>query len=625
MKSIFNYITKGTLLGASLLLGVSACTDDHFDISQSGKPLAANTIWQNVVANTQLDSLRQILSKARVMRSRTDRTSTNTYSSIFDGSQNMTLWAPIDGTYPAHKYLEMIDQARQLREAGEIESAVELDYKVASQFVQNHASRLSFESMATEQQVRLLNFKHVGYDATAGIFNNVPLLTNTEANVLGVDVHYPSSNGIMHLIDGESPFSYNIYDFLLSGDPRFSIINAELAANEQVEFDEVGSTPGTMNSEGRMEYADSIYTTTNSLLNLSNALLGVEDSVYIAMIPTDACYNQAIDQLKGLFKFSKTYKTSYSSTEHTFNQTYEVSNPDSLAEECARELLFENMYFSPSLFSNVDINDSTQVIRHALTADSLISTNRTIFYHPDFDPLNPGMAPHSPNPMFDGKTPEKASNGYIFALDNYKVDNARSFMTKEIVSTFYSNAVVNSTNSTTTGLGETHTLTDETRNPDVTGDVPENMYRRFPLPNTGTVGVYFRLPAVYSGKYQISVVCLPSHTNINFPSYDETTETETPEFLTFCAAVIQDTDLKNSGATINDRNIVYSEDFEVDQTCVKEYVLFDSFEFPKTYKGLISNVANETYPLLYIEFPNRLRSNCRGFNISQIILRPVSE
>lgn len=621
MKSFFNNITKGTLLGASLLLGVSACTDDHFDISQSGAASGANTIWQNIVANAQLDSLRQILSKSRVMRSRTDRTSTNTYSSVFDATQNLTLWAPIDGTYPAYKYLAMIEKAEQLRAAGEIEAAVELDYKVASQFVENHTSRLSFESTATEQEVRLLNFKRVSYDATAGIFNNTPLLTADEAARMGVEVHYPSSNGIMHLINGGSHFAYNIYDFLLSDDPRFTAVRAELAAKEQVEFSETMSTPGTMNKDGKMEYADSVYTISNTLISSSFAMVSDEDSVYVAMIPTNNCYDKALSQLKSLYKFADSYKMSYSSSERTFSQTYDISNTDSLAEECARKRLFENMFFSPSLFGDVNRNDSAQVINYALTADSLISTHNTVFY-------NPNAGTSAPNPMFGGKMPEKASNGYIFALDEYNIDNALSFMEKVQKYTYNSSSVIGSTNSTVTGIGEMYELTDETRNEEVTGEIENNYYRRFPLPATGTVGVYFQLPSVFSGKYQISVVCLPSHANINFPyDFDEKTEQELPEELTFCAAVVLDSNLKNSSAAPGKKDICgsFSDDIVIDQTAIKEYVLFDSFEFPRTYIGLPENVQGETYPLLYIEFPNRMRKNCKGFNINQIILRPVSE
>lgn len=290
MKTIFNHIAKGTLLGASLLLGVSACTDDHFDLSDgmtSGS--GANTVWENIAGNAQLDSLRQILSKARVMRSAVDRNTTNTYASLLNSSQTMNVWAPLDGTYPAYRYLNMLDEAKTLREAGDIDGANELEYHVASQFVQNHLSRYNYESVSGEQQVRLLNFKHVPYNASAGLFNEVPLLSEEDAAARGLNVHTPSSNGTLHLLSAVSPYSYNLYDLLLSDDPRFTKVRAELAAHETIEFSEDASVPGTMNPDGQMEYADSVYIRSNSLINASNAMTNDEDSIYVAAVPTDAC------------------------------------------------------------------------------------------------------------------------------------------------------------------------------------------------------------------------------------------------------------------------------------------------------------------------------------------------
>lgn len=55
----------GGILGATALFGLSACSDDHFDI-KPGNPSAANTLWQNIEANPQLDSLAMILKRVKV-------------------------------------------------------------------------------------------------------------------------------------------------------------------------------------------------------------------------------------------------------------------------------------------------------------------------------------------------------------------------------------------------------------------------------------------------------------------------------------------------------------------------------------------------------------------------------
>ena len=60
MKSIYQNTVKAGLLGAAVLLGFTACTDDHFDI-QPSTVSGSNTIWQNVEANADLDSVAMIL------------------------------------------------------------------------------------------------------------------------------------------------------------------------------------------------------------------------------------------------------------------------------------------------------------------------------------------------------------------------------------------------------------------------------------------------------------------------------------------------------------------------------------------------------------------------------------
>ena len=56
----------GGVLGAAMLLGFASCSDDHYDIKTGGAASANNTIWQNIQATPQLDSLGMILNRVRV-------------------------------------------------------------------------------------------------------------------------------------------------------------------------------------------------------------------------------------------------------------------------------------------------------------------------------------------------------------------------------------------------------------------------------------------------------------------------------------------------------------------------------------------------------------------------------
>ena len=63
MNRIYDQFLRGGLLCASLLLSLSSCTDDHFEV-QPGAPSGANTIWKNISSNPELTSLAEILRRA---------------------------------------------------------------------------------------------------------------------------------------------------------------------------------------------------------------------------------------------------------------------------------------------------------------------------------------------------------------------------------------------------------------------------------------------------------------------------------------------------------------------------------------------------------------------------------
>lgn len=61
MNRIYDQFLRGGLLCASLLLSLSSCTDDHFEV-QPGAPSGANTIWKNISSNPELTSSRRYCS-----------------------------------------------------------------------------------------------------------------------------------------------------------------------------------------------------------------------------------------------------------------------------------------------------------------------------------------------------------------------------------------------------------------------------------------------------------------------------------------------------------------------------------------------------------------------------------
>lgn len=116
MKRNRIYQAMGGFLGAAMLLGMPSCTDDHYDIKTDGLPCATNTIWQNIEARQDLDSLAMILKRVRVYTREDDPNKQKmTYSEYLSKPQTVTFWAPVNGSYNAKHYLDQLDAIDELR------------------------------------------------------------------------------------------------------------------------------------------------------------------------------------------------------------------------------------------------------------------------------------------------------------------------------------------------------------------------------------------------------------------------------------------------------------------------------------------------------------------------------
>lgn len=600
MKSIYQNTVKAGLLGAAVLLGFTACTDDHFDI-QPSTVSGSNTIWQNVEANADLDSVAMILRRCKVMKSQTDKSAKQTYAELLATSQQLTAWLPKNGTFNAKQYLDELDSAAVLRAKDEM-AGTRAEYDVANRFARNHIARFNYESNMGEQRIALMNSKIVNYNAGEGTFNGVKL-DAANANIL-------SSNGMLHVLDGESQFAYNIFE-RLQVDSRFAKIYGDIDKYNVYTFSSSSSTQGSMNYNGSMEYVDSVWTRTNSLMTDARLTkLTDEDSLFVSVIPTDAAYEAARQKIQGLFKYAKNYNYAWDASKRDWTNKGTNAlkfNTDSLTTYNVTSRILSASSFSVGYNSEGPVTTSNPqaFLNHVLTADSLNSNASLVIYNKDKGNVNP---------IFDGQTADdaiKASNGYIFAVDNYNYDPSYSFIQKMNINGHNTSQVTGSTSE----QAQYVTLNNENQNAEVNVDAlgVDNFYYYFPVSGNSQLNIDFKLNNVLSTKYKISIVLLPNRVNINNirTEDDGTVIEEKPVFD------VQIRDDKGSMIGKPVKNV------SVDQDKVEKKVLWEAFEFPYAYFGLPSGY--ESFPVLRISmsYAQQRKGKCKALSIAKVILEPV--
>lgn len=600
MKSIYQNTVKAGLLGAAVLFGFTACTDDHFDI-QPSTVSGSNTIWQNVEANADLDSVAMILRRCKVMKSQTDKSAKQTYAELLATSQQLTAWLPKNGTFNAKQYLDELDSAAVLRAKDEM-AGTRAEYDVANRFARNHIARFNYESNMGEQRIALMNSKIVNYNAGEGTFNGVKL-DAANANIL-------SSNGMLHVLDGESQFAYNIFE-RLQVDSRFAKIYGDIDKYNVYTFSASSSTPGSMNHNGSMEYVDSVWSRTNSLMTDARlTYLTDEDSLYVSVIPTDAAYEAARQKLQGLFKYAKNYNYAWDASKRDW--TNKGTNAlkfktDSLTTYNVTSRILSASSFSVGYNSEGPVTTSNPqaFLNHVLTADSLNSAGALVIYNKDKGNVNP---------IFDGQTADdaiKASNGYIFAVDNYNYDPSYSFIQKMNI---YGRNTAQITGSTSE-QAQYVSLDNENQNAEVNVDAlgVDNNYYYFPVSGNSQLNIDFKLNNVLSTKYKISIVLLPNRVNINNirTEGDGTVIEEKPVF---------DVQIRDDKGAVIGKAV---KNVSVDQDKVEKKVLWEAFEFPYAYFGLPSGY--ESFPVLRVSmsYAQQRKGKCKALSIAKVILEPV--
>ena len=269
-------INNRQLIGLSFIIcqlsfsaALTSCSDfdDYNEVKGSSIASANQTLWQNISQEPQLSDFKALLDKAG-------------YGSHLDTTQYYTVWAPLNGTFSPADYQNLSSKA------------------LLRQFVENHIARYPHNATGPmDERVMMLNDK--SYSFTGSGTYTFDGRTVKTANV-------PSSNGILHYIDGAAVYYPTLYEFIndvdQSGKYGIDSLRAYYQRHENTWLDEESSVIGPI-VNGMQTYIDSVMVSENSLWNGLHANIQVEDSSYVFLMPTDELWKQQYEKIKSCFNY----------------------------------------------------------------------------------------------------------------------------------------------------------------------------------------------------------------------------------------------------------------------------------------------------------------------------------
>lgn len=369
MKKI-NYIRL--LLLTPLFAIATACSDydDWNTVQEDSNPAAEQTLWENITSQPQLTDFVKVLRKAGLE----ETLSANRY---------YTVWAPLDGTFDVDSVLNCTDDA------------------ILSQFINNHIAEYNHLAKGNlYEKVKTLNKKAYEFMLSEGNYTY-----NTQVLVANL-YNLPSSNGTLHIINGESEFLPNGLE-ALSMIEGIDSIAAYIKQYNDTTLDTRSSVIGPV-VNGKQTYLDSVFTTSNTLTSQLRARIESEDSTYSILLPTNEAYEKQYNTIKPFYKFYDGMKCEeYDETADNFvSKTVTSStlgvNFTFLTDSMTRRQIVDNLFYSNNNKYNMHlVKDAAENFN-----DTIMSTNRDKFSNGD-EVFNPQYI----------VSKERLSNGFGYVVD----------------------------------------------------------------------------------------------------------------------------------------------------------------------------------------------------------------
>ena len=247
----------GILMLAATMLTATSCSDynDYNSAPSAGDlPGANSTLWENISSDTQLTKFANLAKKCN-------------YSEVLNSPRFYTVWAPVDNVISDAEYNRLMTS----------DSAT-----IVKQFMQQHMTEYNYPVSAALDSATIisLNAKHHAF--TQNTFDGFSYNA----------INLPSTNGVMHKINGLSEFHQNLYENI------DNLEGCDLVKNYIQKYDEYyldvnASVIGPLR-DGKQTYLDSVMKKRNNVIrSIMRADLEDEDSTFCMLIPNDKAWNEA--------------------------------------------------------------------------------------------------------------------------------------------------------------------------------------------------------------------------------------------------------------------------------------------------------------------------------------------
>lgn len=638
MNNIFNQILKGGMLGAVVLGGLASCTDDHFDVLDFGTSSGSTTqtMWEVIQQNEEYSDFKEILERTYLLRDEhhhVNLSQAHKLSELLNDPQTFTLWIPKNGSY-AQEFLDTLDRADEyLQKANQETDEVKRDsimdifrsrqFQVASHLVYNHLARFNHEGKRERQEIMLLNGKKAYYDASAHSYNDLPIVSSLN-----------TANGTMHTLETAYPYAFNIRDYIYTNQDVSKLRDVLATADEKV-FNENASLNGAhaLNNEGMMIYEDSVYSYTNRMINQCGAQLTNEDSCYIALLPSNKTWDESYSRMKSYFNYKESYSYMFDDILGTFKNTgtkaysFTDRERDSLANLRVLTAMVQGAFFSPSRNNIVPekFENDEDMLHRVITEDSLFATNNTLYYNPTWDGKSKDHEKEI-NPIFANTTPIKASNGYIYTVNDYQVKPEYVWMRRqEFLATAdrFKATLPSASSHCESQTGTTIALDESSYNEEVSDPYKINEFCRYVRSGQSEMTVSYRLNDLLSGPYTIKAILVPSRISTNIKALLDKDENES-ECKVYAEVIDENGTPLELEMGADSKKKTQSIEFTIDQDAAKEYTLIEKINIENCYYQL----PVQSFLRLRLTSPYTKKNKAKngsGINIYKIFIEPYRE